>query len=263
MARLVAMGYCRTKSVCPTNVQHVSDQRTAEVLGPWPVHGHVDDDATDLAPAQFGKFRHECQIRIDPALDEKLDRARNVIRGNPAEILLGVEPDMRGHDRHVQLLGRAAPLVESDLFALEVSEGSDVLLHEQLEAAGVHTSKHRQRNAGIEVTNRPWCEPETKVEFATFERFRIRRAVFDEDIADISEALGSEQVLRDVKGRGAQRVLSDPAYYQRRRVLDADPDCGRLRRPLVGERPSRSKDPCGAGRGQGGEKIPASLNDLH
>jgi hypothetical protein len=69
---------------------------------------------------------------------------------------------MGGHNRHVKVRGRAERIEKTDRFALQVGKGSNVLMREQLEAAGVHTRQHRDRVAGIKLTNGPWREPKTK-----------------------------------------------------------------------------------------------------
>ena len=57
-------------------------------------------------------------------------------------------------------------LVIADLLALQVREGTDVVMHEQVEAAGVHARQRRDRHAGIEGTDGPGREPQTKVDLA-------------------------------------------------------------------------------------------------
>ena len=63
-------------------------------------------------------------------------------------------------------------------FALQVEDGSDVLVREQLEAAGMDTRQDRDRHAGIEATDERRREPQAKVDLAAFDRLRIRRTVF-------------------------------------------------------------------------------------
>jgi hypothetical protein len=126
----------------------------------------------------------------------------------------------------------------------------------------VHTGKHRDRDAGIEVANGPWREPETKVDLATFERLRLQRALHG-GIVYLGEAFCAQQFLRDVSGRIARRVVSDTADPTRRYVLEADPDRGRLRRPLVGKRTPTAKETRGTGHREAGQEIAAGLHDMH
>jgi plasmid stability protein len=65
-ARLVATGYCRTKSLCPTAIQ----QKYWTGL----VHRRVDHHATELAGTQFRQFRRERRESTDLSLHEQLHR---------------------------------------------------------------------------------------------------------------------------------------------------------------------------------------------
>jgi hypothetical protein len=213
--------------------------------------------------AQFGKFGHESQVRVNLSLNEQLERAGNLTSHHPIQVVFGVEADMRGHDRQIQVLGRAGPLVEADPSALEICEAPDVLMHEQAEASGVHTRQHGDRHTGIEETHRPGRKRQRKVEIVTFERVRIGVTILDEDIFNVGETLDAEQFLCDQGGPDAQRVFSDPAHHQRRRILDADTDSGRFRRGLVGEGRPGAKNAGRADRGNSSNEIPASLQELH
>ena len=110
-------------------------------------------------------------------------------------------------------------------------------MREQLEAAGMHTRQHRDRHAGIEATNGPWREHQTKVDLAALERLRKRRTVLYEDIADVGEAFRAQQVLGDVKGRDAERVLGDPL------TISGGASSTRIRIVVVSGGPSSASDP--------------------
>ena len=83
------------------------------------------------------------------------------------------------------------------------------------------------------------------------------------DIADVGEAFRAEQVVRDVMGALQSVFSATPLTTSRRRVLNADPDRGHLRRPFVGQRAPGAEDATGREPRRAGQKIPARLHDLH
>ena len=83
--------------------------------------------------------------------------------------MFGVEPDVRRHDRYIEVRSRAGHIGDADPFALQVGDGSDALMHEQLEAPGMHTCNYRDRHIGIKATDGPWRKHETEVDLALSE----------------------------------------------------------------------------------------------
>ncbi len=97
-ARLVATGYSRTKSVLPTHRQQKYwDHGLSSAM--------FRIERPILRARSSGKSGHESQVRVDLAADEQLHGAVDVVRRDPLDVLLGVEPDVRRHDRYVQLSG--------------------------------------------------------------------------------------------------------------------------------------------------------------
>ena len=132
----------------------VSHQHAAEVLRPWLVRGRVEDHATDLAGAQLLRLGGKREKRIDFPLDEQLHGEQpHRVAGrtlDPFDVLVRVEPDIRRHDRHVAVFARAQD-IDADLLALQVADGADGLVREQLEASGMHARQRRDRHAGIQA----------------------------------------------------------------------------------------------------------------
>jgi hypothetical protein len=142
---------------------------------------------------------------------------------------LGVEPDMRRHEREIQVPTRAETL-NADSLALQVAEGSDGLVREHLMAPGMQARQRRDRLAGIQLRGDPCSELEVEVDFAPPDcRGRQRY------IADLGEPFRVQQILGDVHGREADRTVT------------GQPNRGHLRRPLLGERCAGSKNPRRAG----------------
>jgi hypothetical protein len=61
---------------------------------------------------------------------------------------------------------RAESLRDADLLTLQVADGSDRLVHEQLVAAAVHTGQRRDRLAGVYVRGDKSRDIEVKVDLA-------------------------------------------------------------------------------------------------
>ena len=97
-----------------------------------------------------------------------------------------------------ELLGDADPL------ALQVADGSDGLVGEQLVAAGMHTRQRRDRLAGIQLRDDPCRGLEVEVDVAACDSVdRLGR-----NVADIGEAFRAQQLLGDVARRDADvRVI--------------------------------------------------------
>ena len=85
---------------------------------------------------------------------------------NPVDVLARIEPDIRDHARQQQVPAGAKLLGMPTRLALQVADGPDGLVREQLVASGMHTSERRDRLTGIHVGDDPTGGLEVKVEFA-------------------------------------------------------------------------------------------------
>ena len=61
--------------------------------------------------------------------------------GDPADILGGVQPDMRGHQGHQHVRGRS-PVLHADAPAFEVRDVADAVLCEQFETTDMHARQY-------------------------------------------------------------------------------------------------------------------------
>jgi hypothetical protein len=152
--------------------------------------------------------------------------------GDPVDVLVRVEPNLRRHGREEQVAARARLLWDSDPPALKVTDGSDGFVREQLVAAGMHPRQRGNWLAGIHVRDDPCGGMELEVEIAV--RDSIHSRTFHEP--NVGEPFRAQQGLRD----------------QARRYADGgnmfEPERGGFRRSFVGERSPGIKD--ARGRGQ-------------
>jgi hypothetical protein len=123
----------------------IAPQHAAEILRPRAVHGAVDDDVADMPRAQILRLGRKAQKGIDLSFHELLDRLDGTV-GDPAYVLDGVEPDMRGHQGHQHVRGRP-PVLHPDAPALEIRDVADVFLREQFEAADMRAGQDHDRLA--------------------------------------------------------------------------------------------------------------------
>ena len=80
------------------DVVAVADERTAEVLRPWPIDGGVENGMAEAAGTQFLWLRRECKEGVDLARGEQVERADLRIRsGDPVYVFCGVETDFQSH----------------------------------------------------------------------------------------------------------------------------------------------------------------------
>ena len=84
--------------------------------------------------------------------------------GDPGDVLVRVEPDVGGHHRDIQVAA-GAERPDAHPLALQVADGSDGLVREQLVAPGMHARQRRDRLAGIEKPNDPCAGVHAKVSF--------------------------------------------------------------------------------------------------
>ena len=140
--------------------------------------------------------------------------------------------------------------IDADLLALQVADGSNGLMREQLEAAGMHTRQHRDRHAGIQAKDDPCREEEAEIELAAPD-ICVEGARLRGHVADIGEPLRAQQVLGDVPGR------------------DADGGSRRSRIVVVSGGPSSAsvlrapRTPAAPAADSAGQEIAADLHDLH
>jgi hypothetical protein len=132
------------------------------------VHGAVDDHVADLPRAQILRLRRKAHKGVDLSSHELLDRLDGGVRG-PANILGGVQPDMRRHQGYQHVRGRP-PVLHADAPAFEVRDGADAFLREQFEAADMDARQHRERCSGIDGGNEQWRILQTEIDLAAPDR---------------------------------------------------------------------------------------------
>ena len=189
--------------VCP-DVIRKTGQHAAEILRPWPVDGGVDEHMTDASGAQLLRLGREAEERVDFAADKQLDRFELGV-GDPADVLLRVEPDLGDHQGHENMRVRTRRL-DSDGLSLQIGDAADAVPGEQLEAAGHHASQYRYPLAGIDRRHALRGIERPKVDLAARDR-RVVPEIRPLDIADIGKALGAQQFLGDLQGGNAQGRL--------------------------------------------------------
>jgi hypothetical protein len=138
----------------------VPDQHAAEVLRPRLVRRHAEDHAADPARPQLLRLGGEAKEGIDFPFDKPL-HGKQPGRGNsgplhPFDLRVRVEPDACRHDRHVSLLARAHD-IDADSLALQLGDGADGFMREQLEAAGMYACERGDRHAGIQASDLRCC----------------------------------------------------------------------------------------------------------
>jgi hypothetical protein len=109
-----------------------------------------------------------------------------------------VEPDLSRNDREEEVAA-LAELKDAELLALQIADGSDGLVREQLVAPGMHTRQRQDRLAGVHVRDDPCCGVEIEVDHAAGDRV-VRQVL---DVADVGEPFRVQQVLGDEAGRQA------------------------------------------------------------
>src|SRR4051794_33493875 len=110
------------------------------------------------------------------------------------DIPCGIEPDMRGHDRHEQMLARPERGYP-DGSTLEVGDAPDIRFGEQLEAAGVHAGQYGDRTAPVDQRYPLRREMKAEVHVAAHDRLVERGGRCRVDETDIGKAFGAQQVL--------------------------------------------------------------------
>ena len=93
-----------------------------------------------------------------------------------------------------------AEILDADPLALQVADGPDRLVREQLVAADMHARQHRDRLAGIQMRDEPMpasCRSKSTSPRATASRRVVRH------VADVGEAFRPQQILGDVQRRDA------------------------------------------------------------
>ena len=144
-----------------------------------------------------------------------------------------------------------AETLDTDFLPLQVTDGLDRLVREQLEAPGMHAGHHRERQVGIHRTDEICRVHHREIRLTSRDLVEQDGTTFQFDIADVGEAFRPQKLVGQILRRKTNAAEL------------ADPDRGRFRRRLVGEHATAAKHACGAGCGDGGEKIAARLSDLH
>jgi hypothetical protein len=139
---------------------------------------------------------------------------------------------------------------DADLLALQVADGANRFVREQLEAPGMHTRERRDRQPLIPAKHQRRRQIEAEIELAPDDHLIFRRTVLHGHVAHLGKALPAQQVLGEVPGRDTDgRITSKPKG-------------GHLRRRLVGER-CPAKNAGGRGQRRADQEIAATLHDLH
>jgi hypothetical protein len=103
----------------------------------------------------------------DLAVGEDILR-RGRTAGDPTDAARRVEPDMRGHHRHEEMLARPERGYPNSP-TLEVGDAADVAVGEQLEAADMHAGQHSDRTAAVDKRDpfgrevQAWCGSPARV----------------------------------------------------------------------------------------------------
>jgi len=93
--------------------------------------------------------------------------------------------------------------IDADPLALQLGDGPNGFVREQLETAGMHACERSDRHAGIQASDLRCCVSKSKVELAPSNHLRIRGTRPHSHVLDVGEALGAQQVLGDVPRRDA------------------------------------------------------------
>jgi hypothetical protein len=109
----------------------------------------------------------------------------------------------------------------------------DRLVREQLEAPGMHAGHHRERQAGIHRTDETCRVHHGEIRLTTRDLVEQDGATFRFDIAHVGEAFRPQKLVGQVLRRKTNAAEL------------ADPDRGRFRRRLVGERAPKVKQSSG------------------
>jgi hypothetical protein len=196
-------------------------RRAAEVVRPGLVRGRAEDHSTHLAGAQLLRLGREPEKGIDSPLNELLQEVA-ARAGEPVDVRVRVEPDVRRDAREQQVSTRAERLGDADPLALQVADGADGLVREQLVAADMHPRQGRDRLAGIHVGDDPGRGLEVEINFAAGDRV----AVGYRHVADVGEPFRTQQGIGDVARRDADRGDTGQAeggHLRRRLVREGRP----------------------------------------
>ena len=130
-------------------------------------------------------------------LDEQLHGVAGR-RHDPFDVLLGVEPDVRRHDRQVEMAARGQRL-DADAAALQVADAADRLAREQLVAADVQATDRGDRQARIEMVDDGSAEAGGEIHVALRHHLRRAEPPGGSHISDVREAFGAQELLGDIQ----------------------------------------------------------------
>src|SRR6516164_3816023 len=111
-------------------------QHAAEILRPRTIDSRVDDHMVGMPRLQYLHLRRETEKGVDLALREQVEWLKLRV-GNPADVPLGVEANLGGHQRQQRRHGQ----FHTDALALQVGDAADAVVCEQLEAAAMQAGQ--------------------------------------------------------------------------------------------------------------------------
>jgi hypothetical protein len=173
-------------------------------LRPGAVHGSFEQDASDFPGAQVLRLRRIAQEGIDLSVDEQLHRVEGPAV-DPVEILAGVEPDLRGHQREQRLAAQSWHR-DPDTLPLEIRKAAEILFAQDLVAADMQAGQDSDPEAAVDRGDVVHGKILTEISFSARDRFFGRVIIRRVDIADIGETLGAEQLRRDFLGGEADAL---------------------------------------------------------
>ena len=152
-----------------TNELPVAERDAAQVLRPGLVGAQAEDRASDLAGAQLlplgGNAR---KASTSPSANSCIGLVVGLAIQSMS--LAWVEPDLVPYDGQEQTPALAELLADADALALQVADGLDRFVREQLVATGMHSGQCHDRLAGIDLIGDPCRGLEIEVDFAPCDR---------------------------------------------------------------------------------------------
>src|SRR5215208_4194721 len=151
---------------------------------------------TNVSRAQLLWLWWECQKGIDLTFRKQF---LGVGTRNPIYILVRIQSHMCGHNRHIQVTARGLRLYP-DPTTLQVADLMDWPVGEQLITADVQTSKHRNRQAAIEVINNRARKSAGEIYPSAGHQLGECKAPRRIDVLYIRKSLHAQQLVRYIEG---------------------------------------------------------------
>jgi hypothetical protein len=142
---------------------------------------------------RLGREAKKC---VDLSRHKKLARFRR-LAGDPMDVAVGVETDMRRHGGQEDVLVRAQAR-HADALAFQIRDAADALVAEQFKAADVDASQERDRIAGGGCYDQRCHKVRGEIDDAARDCLRSGGTLQQVDIANIGKTLGAEQLVGDV-----------------------------------------------------------------